>query len=198
MQNSAVCLLVSLVVMQGVFVGCSRTESDISVYGEFVDEQAVSGLDYAVDLPPGWNEVRKQEDVNKLVFWGLVNYNHTSRAEKPLFRAWCGPEESHSFLTIMEVKRHRNLGLGVFYDDIIRFLREQGWQIQETGVTEIDNMRCKWWVQAVPNGALHQQCFLVTHGPYVYALAFTTSYMTDEKQKLFMQIAKSVTFRKGA
>ncbi len=198
MRNGTVRFFVMVFVMQGVFFGCSRTDPTVEGRDELARAHLMSGVDYVLEPPAGWVEVAKKEDVKKLVFWGLVNYNHTVHAEQPLFRAWCGPDESHSFLTVMEVKRHRNIGVGMFYGDLIRFLKEQGWKMQETGTAKIDNAWCKWWIQAVPGGDLHQQCFLVAHGSHLYALAFTTSYMTDDKQKLFMQIAQSMNFREGA
>lgn len=186
-------VITTILMLQIIVSGCSHHKV------EKVDSCEIQspGLGYTVTVPAGWHEVVKKVDVNKHVLWAFTNANFTKHVETPVFRAWDGPEEANAFFTIMEVNRHRNLGVAVFYDDIIRFLPTVGWIIQETGTTKIGGQRCKWWIQSYGEGALHQQCFMFGNGPYLYVMAFTTSYLGEEKQKLFEQIAHSVTFQEG-
>ncbi len=156
------------------------------------------GVEYTIKIPNGWREVIKESDVKKHVFWGFTNSNYSKFKEQPLFRAWDAPEAENAFCTLMEVKRHRNLGVGGFYNQVVFMMREQGWDIQETGTTQLGGERSKWWIQTHLNGALQQQCYLFAHGEYVYALAFSTSYLSEKKQKLFKEIAESISFQAGA
>jgi hypothetical protein len=194
-RNLHIALL--LVMIQGLFSGCSHHNNSQSLMNEQKPELPPVGCGYTIAVPTGWHEVVKEEDVKKHIFWSFSNNNYTKFTENPLFRAWDAPEETNAFLTIMELKRHRNLGMGGFYDEVIRGLREMGWTIQETGTTKIGGQRCKWWVQSHSGGAVQQQCFSVASGPYYYILAFSTSYLSEEKQRLFQQIAQTVTFYEG-
>ncbi len=151
---------------------------------------------YKVSLPDGWQEVAKKEDVMKMVFWGFSNSNYTRFTEEPLFRAWRAPDEN-TFLTVMELKRHRNFGASLFGDEIMRTLPDSGWKIQEKGTTQIDSIYCKWWIQSHLNGALQQQSFLIGKGAYYYTFVFSTSYLSEERQKMFENVMKTVTFYKG-
>jgi hypothetical protein len=169
--------------------GCSHYQSD----DQITDVQA----EYTLVVPSGWHELVKEKDVMKHVFWGFSNSNYTKHKEEPIFRAWVAPEKENAFFTIMEVKRHCNLGVGVTYNEIHRIFLEDGWKIQETGSTRINDRYCKWWIQTHANGALQQQCYLVANGPYFYAIAFTTSHLSEDKQKQFDQIAHSIAFHKG-
>ncbi len=173
--------------------GCAHQENDLEEnYGHSNIIQ-----EYTIQIPDSWHEVVKKNDVLKQVYWGFSNNNYSKHTEEPLFRAWNAPEKENAFLTIMEVKRNRNLGLGLFYNQLLFILQQDGWTLQESGTTTLDGKRCKWWIQTHLGGALHQLCYLVTSGPYVYGLAFNTTYLSEEKQKEFQKIAESIKFKSG-
>ena len=153
---------------------------------------------YTIQMPEGWQEVEDQKIVEKHVFWAFSNNNYTKHTEEPIFRAWDAPDEENAFVTIMELKRHRNLGMGKFYNEVIRVLQNAGWVMQERGTCELGGERCKWWNQAYGDGIVQQRCYMVANGPYYYVIAFTTSYLGEDKQKHFDKIAETLTFYEGA
>lgn len=197
MYSNKLCIYLILASLQFLFNGCSHHEDEQTVSAEQFLQVPLAGCGYTITVPSGWREVVKEADVKKLVFWSFSNNNYTKHTEEPLFRAWNAPEDTNAFLTVMEVKRHRNYGMGSFYDQTIRFMREMGWVIHETGITKIGGERSKWWIQSHAGGEIQQQCFMVTNGAYIYILAFTTSYLSEDKQKHFSEIAHTVTFYEG-
>ncbi|MCE5294778.1 MAG: hypothetical protein LLF94_09240 [Chlamydiales bacterium] len=188
--------LLCLCLILGISSACNHSDSyqnsDLT-YADFTP-----GTGYTIQMPNGWHEVANYRDVKKHIFWSFSNSNYTKFTEEPLFRAWDGPENLHSFFTVSEVKRHCHLSVSSLYDDLIRTLKDRGWVMHEAGVSEIDNKRTKWWVQSVPEGSLHQKCYLVAHENKMYVFAFTTSYLSEDKLKLYNNIAYSITFKKAS
>lgn len=187
--------LLCLCLILGISSGCNHTDSyknsDLT-YADFTP-----GMGYNIQLPNGWHEVTNYKDVKKHIFWCFTNNNYTKFREEPLFRAWDGPEDLHSFFTVCEVKRHCHLSVSTIYDDLIRTLKNGRWIIHESGITEIDKRRTKWWIQSVSEGALHQKCYLVANENKMYTFVFTTSYLSEDKLKLFDEIAHSISFKKA-
>jgi hypothetical protein len=177
-------------VIMVVFFGCTHSENSALHKNEFSDLHC----GYHILLPDGWKEVPHRRDVEKHVFWGFSNYHHASVSEVPVFRTWETPESEDMFLTIMEVKRHCNFGVGGMYNELMHILRDGGWTIKATGVTRIGKERSKWWVQSHMHGDVQQLCYLVGNGPYFYAFVFTAADLTPEKKKIFEGIIESVTF----
>lgn len=182
-------------IVVAVFTACAPHKAE-SENGRLAWSEGASQplSSYNLSMPAGWQEITNYEQIKTRVFWAMSCYNYTRWLEKPQIRAWDGPEEAHVFLTVQQIKRHRNLGIGTMYDDVIRFMHELGADVQETGVTEIKGLRCKWWVQSFSEGQVYQQCFMFARGSYSYIYCFTTSYFSEDKRQLFESLVNSVTF----
>jgi len=182
-------------ILLGVFTACAsgkaKSENGKLAWSEGASQPLSS---YILSLPAGWNEVTDHEQIKTRVFWTVGNYNYTRWLEKPQIRAWDGPEEMHTFLTVQQIKRQRNLGIGTWYEDVIRFMHDLRADVQETGVSEINGLRCKWWVQSFLEGQVYQQCFMFGRGAYFYICCFTTSYLSEDKKQFFENIVKTVAF----
>lgn len=182
-------------VVVAVFTACAPRKAESEIGWRDLSEGSSQPLSsYNLSLPAGWQELNGYEHVRKRVFWAMGCYNYTKWLEKPQIRAWDGPEEVHTFLSVQQIKRHRNLGIGTVYDDTIRFMHELGADIQETGVSEINGLRCKWWVQSFSEGQVYQQCFMFCRESYTYIFCFTTSYLSEDKKQFFESIVKTATF----
>jgi len=190
MHNKSVYFAALVVVMQGLFSGCSHTPKSIITCKRQVESRTDTSSDYSIELPFGWHEVAKFEDVKRQAFWGFSN----SDGLQPLYRAWSAPESEHAFLAIMQERLKKNSNIGNYYKEAIQWIRNAGWIIQDSGNAKIDDKYCKWWIQSRSNGDLHQLCYLIGYGSDVYVLAFTTTSLSLEKQKLFNKIAQTITF----
>ncbi|MBS0637908.1 MAG: hypothetical protein JSS12_10385 [Verrucomicrobia bacterium] len=178
-----------------LITGCTQptNEEKLSLSKNLGDADTVCG--YSLNLPKGWQEVIKEEDIKKMVFWAFSNSNYTKFTEVPVFRAWISADQD-CYLTVMELKRHRNMGTSTFAAEILRMLPEMGWTIEETGSKKIQGNYCKWWIQSHLQGAIQQQCYFIGKGPFYYAFVFTTSYLSKERQQQFEEIMNTIGFQK--
>ncbi|MBS0655958.1 MAG: hypothetical protein JSR46_09290 [Verrucomicrobia bacterium] len=180
-----------------LFCSCTRHSQDRK-YTSHTGSEYSPEAGYSVSLPTGWTKVTDQELIDRRVLWSIDTV-YTRERHKNQIDAWDAPKDIDGFLTVMKVDllsgfSREGFTFKEYIDYVICTLKENGVMVQETGTCPIDSHRSKWWVFSIGNGYLQQKCYAVPHKGFAYIFVFTTTYLSEEKNKLFDEIAKSVKF----
>lgn len=180
-----------------LFFSCSR-HSKNDAYISHTGSEYSPEEGYSISLPQDWTKVTNPELIDRRALWS-IDTSYMTQRHKNQIDAWDAPTSIDGFFTVMKVNLLGGFSLDGFtfkeyMDHVIYTLKEHGVVVQETGTMPIDSHRSKWWVFSIGNGYLQQKCYAVPHKGFAYIFVFTTTYLSEEKSKIFDDIAKSVKF----
>ena len=183
------------VIFSGLLMSCTTHYPQVDKREVMKREGFVnSHAGYGIVLPEGWKEITDENQVKRRLFWAFDIGRFTAWEAKPIVNAFDSPESVDTILTSISLKVDRSSGLGNWYHEVMHFMKEFGFKVQEQGTTAIGGKRAKWWVTSIAEGSFHQMCFMTMHADGLYIFYFTTPYLSEEKMRYYENMTKSIVF----